>query len=106
MSVLCFKLANGEEIIARCPEFHISTNENDLILTRMNKGNLTIKIETPRLIGLQDGEKGVTLGMMPWTLGNPSADTELLLAGIYAAYSPTPQVEKAYMSQTSKIQLL
>ena len=105
MSVLCFKLANGEEIIARCPEFHVAEKEVS-ILTRLNKGNLIVKIETPRLIGLQDGEKGVTLGMMPWTLGNPSADTELLLTGVFAAYEPTPQVEKVYLSQTSKIQLI
>lgn len=93
MSVIGIKLANGEELIARC---------NNYV-----EGEITnLKIDTPRVIGLQETKQGVGLGFMPYILGNPDAEVTLQASTIAAVYEPKPEIEKAYMSQTSKIQLM
>lgn len=94
MQVIGIKLANGEELIARCSNYV--------------KGEVTssLTIDTPRVIGLQETQKGIGLGFMPYILGNPDAEITLQASVIASVYGPKAEIEKAYMSQTSKIQLM
>lgn len=94
MQVIGIKLANGEELIARC-----DTYVKDDVMT-------SLIIESPRVIGLQETQKGIGLGFMPYILGNPDAEIRLQANVIASVYEPKAEIEKAYLSQTSKIQLM
>lgn len=89
MKVKGFKLINGEEIIAR--------------FTVGDGGSYVL--EKPRVLGFQETQQGMGLGFMPYIIGNPDADVVISKTSIIAEYEPRPEIEKAYMQQTSKIQL-
>lgn len=93
MQVIGIKLTNGEELITRCSNYVKGTTTN-------------LMIESPRVIGLQETKQGVGLGFMPYVLGNPDAEVCLQANAISIIYEPKAEIEKAYMSQTSKIQLM
>lgn len=94
MNVIGIKLANGEELIARCSNYV----KGEVVTTLM--------IESPRVIGLQETKQGIGLGFMPYILGNPDAEIMLQALVIASVYEPKAEIEKAYLSQTSKIQLM
>lgn len=92
MKTIAMKLVSGEEIIAR----HI--------------GNPTafqgISVSHARTIGLQQGRDGeYGIGMMDYVLSNKDCTIEIADHSIIASYSPAPEVERAYLSNTSGIQL-
>lgn len=90
MKVVGIKLINGDEIVAR-----VATPSADGMV-----------IEMARTIGLQETQQGVGLGFMPWTLSNPDAEVKLSAKDYFAVFDVKPEIEKAYLSQTSKIQLM
>lgn len=96
MEVIAIKLTNGEELIARC----LNSEE----YKKGTTANLTI--EMPRVIGLQETNQGMGLGFMPYTLANPDATLVITAAHFVAVYAPKAEIEKAYLSQTSKIKLM
>lgn len=89
MTIIGLKLIGGEELIAR-----VNMKGNDF------------EVDTARVIGLQETQQGVGLGFMPWTLGNPDSTVIVKQEHVLATYTPKPEIEKAYMSQTSKIALM
>lgn len=95
MDVIAIKLTNGEELIARW------LNKDEI-----SKGATTLQLEQPRVIGLQETQQGVGLGFMPYTLANPDATITVSADHLVAFFSPKPEIEKAYLSQTSKIKLM
>lgn len=96
MEVIAIKLTNGEELIARCVN-----------AVEYSSGHTaTLTIEMPRVIGLQETAQGMGLGFMPYTLANPDATMTITNAHFIAVYPPKPEIEKAYLSQTSKIKLM
>jgi hypothetical protein len=95
MNIIGIKLINGDEVIGR--------------VTAVNSGSLAVDdlaVDTPRIIGLQETQQGMGLGFMPWTLGNPDATVVITRKDIACTYTPKAEIEKAYLSQTSKIQLM
>lgn len=96
MEVIAIKLVNGEELIARCLNYE-----------KYKDGHAsTLSIEMPRVIGLQETSQGMGLGFMPYTLANPDAELTITQSHFVAVYTPKPEIEKAYLSQTSKIKLM
>ena len=96
MKVIGIKLTNGEELIARCSD-HVDPTVIDTALT----------IDMPRTIGLQETKTGgFGLAFMPYVLGNPDAEIVLQACAIATIYVPKADIEKGYLSQTSKIQLM
>lgn len=94
MNIIGIKLANGDEIIGRVTAVSGNIASDDLA------------VDTPRILGLQETQQGMGLGFMPWTLGNPDATVVVTRKDIVCTYSPKAEIEKAYLSQTSKIQLM
>ena len=89
MTVIGIRLITGEELIARCK----------------NIGG-DLEVEMARVIGLQETPQGVGLGFMPWTLGNPDSTVMIKGEHVIATYTPKAEIEKAFLSQTSKIALM
>lgn len=89
MTVVCFKLANGEEIIAQGTQ----------------AGN-TWHVEKVRGMGVQQAGKGqVQLVMGVWMIGDHNAKIELNPAQVIAWYHPLPHIEKAYLTEVSGLDL-
>ena len=101
MIVLGFKLKNGEEIIGKVKQ---ELAEVERMFETPEE--VVINIESVRIIGLQETEQGIGLGLMPWTLGNPDAELVVKMDMIASVYSPKDNVVKTYMSQVSRIQLM
>ena len=90
MKVIAIKFPQGDEVIGRLAA------ETDT----------TITIESPRAIGIQENEKGVGLGFMPWLLSAPDATVEIDRNQVAALFEPRADIEKAYLQQTPRIQLM
>lgn len=90
MKVIAIKFPQGDEIIGRL------TSESDT----------QVIVESPRAIGIQESQNGVGLGFMPWLLSNPEATVVIDRAQIAAVFEPRADIEKAYIQQTSRIQLM
>jgi hypothetical protein len=90
MKVIAVKFPQGDEIIGRLAE----------------ETETSITLESPRAIGIQESQNGVGLGFMPWLLSNPEATVVIDRSQIAAVFEPRADIEKAYIQQTSRIQLM
>ena len=91
-NVIYFKALNDQEVVARLIE------ETDTHVT----------IEKARVIAMQNGNTPgeMTLGLVPWFLGNPDATIDIAKDKIFARpRTISPQLEKGYLQQTSGIDL-
>ena len=95
MDVSSFKLVTGEEIIAR------------VTATQQNENGKIYQLEMPLVIHLQNSGGRIGMGFMPWTLSN-SESTILALpeSSVVVKFAPSLEVEKQYLSSTSKIALM
>jgi hypothetical protein len=94
MRLVLLKLNTGEEIIARVSDD--LENENAIV------------VEAPRTLTVHQSPTGeMQVGMMPWILGNVDGTVRINTDHIVGTVTPIPeQLEKGYLSQTSKIELL
>ena len=95
MEVLSFKLVTGEEIISRV------TDKKEV------NGETVYELEMPLVIHLQNSGGRIGMGFMPWTLSNAES-TVLPLPDkmVVVKFAPSNEVEKQYLSSTSKIALM
>lgn len=84
-------MITGEEVLAR-----VNGTQED------SKGKIAhYVIESP--MTLMVGQGG--LGLMPWALANPEGEFELPVSAILLAYPAQSEIEKQFLSRTSKIAL-
>jgi len=92
MKTIAMKLVSGEEVIGR----YIEQRTTDHMLT----------ITHARTMGLQQDHQGrYGVGMMDYILANKDCDISISKDKIITMYEPAAEVEKAYLSQTSGLQL-
>ena len=92
MEVKSFKLVTGEEIVARV----------------IDETKSEFTIDSPQVLQFQRvSQNQMGLAFVPWALSNPEI-SELILprSSTVAVYPPAADVEKQYLSQTSKIALM
>jgi hypothetical protein len=90
MKTIAMKLVSGEELIGR------SVSETATLTT----------ISHARTMGLQQDQQGrYGVGMMDYILANKDCEISISKDKIITMYEPAVEVEKAYLSQTSGIQL-
>ena len=90
MKTIAMKLVSGEELIGR----YVSETSDQIFVTHV------------RTIGLQQDQQGrFGVGMMDYILANKDCQIKISTDKIIASYQPAAEVEKAYLSQTSGIQL-
>lgn len=95
MEVLSFKLVTGEEVIARV------TGKKEI------GGEQVYELEMPLVIHLQNSGGRIGMGFMPWTLSNSESTVlELPDKMVVVKFPPSNEVEKQYLSSTSKIALM
>lgn len=85
------KLSTGEEVICKIEEI----DEECGVYT----------ISSPLTLGLMRGQNGVGLGFAPWIFSTKSGQIELNVDQIVGLATPDNEVEKAYLSEISGIQL-
>lgn len=91
-TVFGLKLITGEEIIAKAV---------------YNDSEGYWKLDRPRIIGIQQNSQGeVGMGLMPMVLGNPDTEVDIAAEHVLCVYTPVSNVEKTYLSQVSRIQLM
>lgn len=92
MEVKSFKLMTGEEIVARV----------------MDETRTEFVVDSPQVLQFQRvSQNQMGLAFVPWALSNPEiSDLQLSKSSIVAVYPPASDVEKQYLSQTSKIALM
>ncbi len=90
MTVKIFKLVTGEEVIA---------NEE-------SSGCDHIALGKPRVLHLVSTEQGQQAGLAPWIITAPDASIKIRPDAVIGELSCPADVEKAYMQQTSSIQLV
>ena len=90
MSVVILKMSSGEEVICGCD----------------NPSAGKYVVEKPRMIHImQDDSGNARAGLAPWIVSAPDA-TVTIETGVVACVPAPTDIEKAYLSQTSRIQLL
>jgi hypothetical protein len=94
MEVVVLKFANGDEIMARQLSEDVSAD--------------TIIVEKPRGIlpqRMPDGQ--ISVAFVPWVISNPDGEFTVRLQSLAALpASAGKEMETAYLSQTSSLQLL
>ena len=83
-------MVSGEEVLARVN----STKEDGSKIVSYN-------IESP--MTLMVGQGG--LGLIPWALANPEGTFDLPATSVLLAYPAQAEIEKQFLSRTSKIAL-
>ena len=94
--VVALKLVSGDEIVA------------ELKSARFEAEKVTVyTLKRPHLLKFQDMGRGqVGLAFIPYTLSNPTIETiDLPGSAVMFTFSPSGQVEKQYLEQTSGIAL-
>jgi hypothetical protein len=92
MKTIAMKLVSGEEIIARFID--ASPTRNGVTVSHV------------RTIGLQQGQNGdFGIGMMDYILSDKDCVIEIKNFAVIASYTPSHEVERAYLSNTSGFQL-
>jgi hypothetical protein len=112
MTVICARLATGEEIIAK-----VVTSSN--LLTSANAGTDPFSgevwdipagptiLEDVRIVAIQEVPgRGMGISFIPYSLANPEAKVRLDLNKFaMSVYPPEPNLERAYIGENSKIQI-
>lgn len=91
MNVLTLKLVSGEEVVVR-----MNGQEDGFYF-----------VDYPQVIQVQKSSNGqLGLAFVPWMLSNPDAsNVPIAISMVMSALPPSEQVEKQYITQTSKILL-
>lgn len=91
MQTIAMKLVSGEEVIARSIEHTTDA----------------VTVSHVRTIGLQqaNAQGDVGIGMMDYILSNKDVQISINRSAIVATFDMAPEVERAYLSNTSGIQL-
>ena len=89
MQVVSLKLVSGEELVVR--------------LLKETADSFTV--DSPQVLQFQQQGNGqLGLAFVPWTISNPdAANIEIPLSMVMAKFTPSPIVEKQYLTQTSRI---
>ena len=112
MTVICARLATGEEIIAK-----VVTSSN--LLTSANAGTDPFSgdvwdipsgstiLEDVRIVAIQEVPgRGMGISFIPYSLANPEAKVRLDLSKFaMSVYPPEQNLERAYIGENSKIQI-
>lgn len=116
--ILGVKLSSGEEIIGKVKP--VSTNlgalsAQEVFDGKTNQAQDQLGGKLPENVILYDvrqihiqqvGPNQMGLGLSPWVLGNQEAELQVnLKQHALTVYRPSPEIEEAYMQQTSSIQL-
>ena len=89
MDVISIKLTSGEELVTE----YAGESSDYLVINR------------PRSLVMQSTAQGINLTFMPYALSNPDAELSVPKKAIAAIFKPTPDIEKGYLIQVSRIQL-
>lgn len=112
MTVICARLATGEEIIGK-----VVTSSNMLISGNHSvdpfsgdcwdipAGNVIM--EDVRIVAIQEVPgRGMGISFIPYSLANPEAKVRISLEKhAMSVYPPEPNLERAYIGENSKIQI-
>lgn len=84
------KLVSGEEIIGRV----------------VNSGPVSVTMSHVRVVGLQQDQTGrYGVGMMDYVVSNKDCEINIAYDKAVTVFDASPEIDKAYLSQTSGIQL-
>lgn len=112
MTVICARLATGEEIIAKViTSPNILTSGNNSVdpfsgdVWDIPPGNIIL--EDVRIVSIQEVPgRGMGISFIPYSLANPEAKVKLNLEKhAMSVYPAEPNLERAYIGENSKIQL-
>ena len=112
MTVICARLATGEEIIAKVitsPNLLISGNNSvdpfSGDVWDIPPGNIIL--EVVRIVSIQEVPgRGMGISFIPYSLANPEAKVKLNLEKhAMSVYPAEANLERAYIGENSKIQL-
>lgn len=119
--IIGIKLASGEEIIGKVKTvtstiqgltaqdmFDGSSGKSDLFNPALgNKLPESVILFDVRVLHLQQvSQNQMGLGLAPWVLGNQEGEFQInLKQSALTVYRPSPDIESAYMQQTSSIAL-
>lgn len=112
MTVICARLATGEEIIAKViTSPNILTSGNNSVdpfsgdVWDIPAGNVIL--EDVRIVSIQEVPgRGMGISFIPYSLANPEAKVKLNLEKhAMSVYPAEPNLERAYIGENSKIQL-
>lgn len=101
--ILSFKLIGGDEIVAE-----VVGVKRGNVLTESTTSPITeYMVRRPHILQFQPVAPGkVGLAFVPWTLSNPTIERmQLPASAVILTFSPSENVEKQYIEQTSGIQL-
>ena len=92
MEVKTIKFTNGDEIMGRLTEW---------------PGDDYIVLEKPRgLMPQRMGDGQIGISFVPWVISNPDGLVEIKMHAIAAMLNPSKEMEDAYLSQTTGLQLV
>jgi hypothetical protein len=103
--VVCVRFNSGEEIIGRYEDSFINTNQLD---DKYWVPTGTITLHQILSVNVQQvGPKQLAIGFMPFAIaGSQDASMTFVLDNCaITVYPPSPEIEKDYLAQTSKIAL-
>ena len=112
MTVICARLATGEEIIAKViTSPNILTSGNNSVdpfsgdVWDIPPGNIIL--EDVRIVSIQEVPgRGMGISFIPYSLANPEAKVKLNLEKhAMSVYPAESNLERAYIGENSKIQL-
>jgi hypothetical protein len=112
MQIIGIKLSSGEEIIGKIK--YANSTSQGLTAQEVFEGKPVVDdgklpdsviLEDVRQIHLQQvGPQQMGLGLAPWALGNQEASFQInIKQHALTVYTPSPEIEQAYIQQTSKI---
>ena len=88
--VVIIKLISGEEVVA------------EVISDSITK----LEVRKPRMIHVMQTEQGMGTGLSPWIVLAPDSNCDIDKSHIVTMITAESQVAKAYLQQTTSIQLL
>jgi hypothetical protein len=86
MSVVIYKLSNGDEVIGE------------------RVGSTTL-VKRPRVLQMMQTNQGVQAGLIPYIIGAPDAEMDFNLSHVVAIVDAPSDISAAYVQQTTGIQL-
>ena len=107
-AVLAFKLVGGQEIVAEVLEtYHHDAKMVDGLVDNSAGPVTGWKVRRPHLLQfLPNGQGGVNLAFVPYTLSNPNIDSiDIPREAVLLSFTPSVNTEKQYLQQTSGLDL-
>lgn len=87
---MIIKLISGEEMVAEV----------------LCVGSTVIEVRKPRVVHVMQTEQGMGTGLAPWIMLAPDSNCDIDKSHIVTTLVADDQVAKAYLQQTTSIQLL